>query len=117
MSKQRYTGSCQCGSIAYEVEADLDKTFACNCSRCKRLGSVLTFAAPADFQLTSDGPATEYLFNRKMVHHRFCATCGIESYAFGTAPDGTEMVAINVNCLDGVDARALPSKAVNGADF
>lgn len=117
MTKQHYSGSCQCGNIAYEVEADLDQTITCNCSRCKRLGSVLSFAPATDFRLTADGPVTEYLFNRKAIKHLFCPTCGIESYALGTSPDGTEVVAINVNCLDGVNARALPSQAVDGAGF
>lgn len=117
MAKQRYSGSCQCGSVAYEVLADLDQTFICNCSRCRRMGFVLTMAPRSDFTLTSDGPVTEYLFNRKAIQHRFCPTCGVESYAIGTAPDGSDMVAVNVNCLTGVDARALPSKAVDGASF
>ncbi|WP_241963302.1 GFA family protein [Paracoccus suum] len=60
MATQTYTGSCQCGSIAYEVEADLDKTIVCNCSRCRRLGAVLTFATPDKFQLTADGPTTDW---------------------------------------------------------
>ena len=115
MTKRPYTGSCQCGAIAFQVEADLDQTVTCNCSRCQRLGFVLTFVPKADFHLTSDGPVTEYLFNRMVIQHRFCPTCGIESYALGKGPDGMEMVAINVNCLDGVDPRALSSTAVNGA--
>jgi hypothetical protein len=32
-------------------------------------------------------------------------------------PDGSETVAINVNCLDGVDPRALPSRHVHGAAY
>ena len=117
MTRQHYQGSCQCGSIAYEVDADLDQTFTCNCSRCQRLGFVLTFVPRADFRLTSDGPVTEYLFNRKQIHHRFCPTCGVESYAIGTGPDGAEMVAVNVNCLAGVNPRALASQAVDGASY
>ncbi len=115
MARQHYTGGCQCGSISYEVQADLDQTITCNCSRCQRLGAVLAFVPRADFHLVKDGPVTEYLFNRMVIQHRFCPTCGIESYALGKGPDGMEMVAINVNCLDGVDPRALSSTAVNGA--
>lgn len=117
MGKAHYQGSCQCGSIAYEVDADLDQTMICNCSRCQRLGLVLTMVPKSEFRLTRDGPVTEYLFNRKAIHHRFCPTCGVESYAIGKGPDGAEMVAVNVNCLDGVDPRALHSKAVDGASF
>lgn len=115
MTKQHYTGSCQCGAVAYEVQADLDKTFTCNCSRCRRLGVVLSFVPAADFRLTAAGPVTEYLFNKQVIHHMFCPTCGVESYARAAGPDGSDMIAVNVNCLDGVDARALPSQAVDGA--
>ena len=57
---------------------------------------------------------TEYLFNRHVIRHQFCRTCGIEPFAYGAMPDGTPMVAINVNCLDGVDPRALPATRFDG---
>ena len=31
MTKRPNTGSCQCGAIAFQVEADLDQTVTCNC--------------------------------------------------------------------------------------
>ena len=43
--------------------------------------------------------------------------CGIESFARGTAPDGKEMVAINVRCLDGVDVKSLTLMPFNGRDY
>ncbi|HET9069319.1 MAG TPA: GFA family protein [Amaricoccus sp.] len=116
MSAETYRGSCQCGAVAYEVEVDISQPITCNCSRCRRLGSVLAFAPRESFRLLSGEDAlSEYLFNRHLIRHRFCRTCGIESFAFGALPDGTPMVAVNVNCLDGVDARALPATHVDGA--
>jgi hypothetical protein len=49
------------------------------------------------------------------IHHLFCATCGIQSFARGAAPDGTVMVAINVRCLDGVDVKSLSPIEHDGA--
>ncbi|MBX3598350.1 MAG: GFA family protein [Rhizobiaceae bacterium] len=118
MSVQSYKGGCQCGAVRYEVEADLDHTVTCNCSRCGRLGSILTFAPKGSFRLVSgEGATTEYLFNKKAIHHLFCSTCGIESYAVGKGPDGSEMVAVNVRCLDGVEAGSLTPKKVDGRSF
>jgi hypothetical protein len=115
MAAQTYTGGCQCGAVRYEVTADLDDTLTCNCSRCGRLGSILTFAPASSFKLLSgDGALTDYQFNRHAIHHLFCATCGIQSFARGTTPDGTEMVAINARCLDGVDPAELSPRAVDG---
>lgn len=115
MSVQSYHGSCHCGAVAYDVDVDITNLVSCNCSRCQRLGSVLAFAPRDSFRLLSgEDNLTEYLFNRKVIRHLFCRTCGIESFAYGAMPDGTPMVAVNVNCLDGVDPRALPAKHVDG---
>ena len=54
MAMQHYHGGCQCGAVKYEVEADLDQTITCNCSRCQKLGSVLTFTSAEKFTLLSD---------------------------------------------------------------
>ncbi len=116
MAVLHYHGSCQCGAVDFDVDVDLGHTVVCNCSRCRRLGSVLAFAPREAFTLNSgEGNLTEYQFNKHLIHHLFCKTCGIQSFSFGETPDGRQMVALNVNTLDGVDARSLPSQAFDGA--
>ena len=117
MATKHYLGNCQCGAVSYEADADLEQTVTCNCSRCQRLGVVLAFAPRDAFSLISgEDNLTEYRFNTKTLQHLFCKTCGIESFAYGNSPkDGSAMVAINVNCLDGVDPRALTSHHYDGA--
>jgi len=118
MGVQTYKGSCHCGAVSYEVEADLDKTVSCNCSRCGRLGSILTFSPVGSFRLLSgDGEMTEYQFNKHVIHHMFCSTCGIQTFARGTGRDGSEMIAVNARCLDGVDPDSLNPKKVDGRSF
>ena len=116
MATEHHTGGCQCGKVRYEVDADLDSVFTCNCSRCERLGVTWAFGPASDFTLLEgEGETTEYLFNKGAIRHQFCKTCGIESYALGTHPEMGETFAVNVNCLDGVDPRALSPKHVDGA--
>lgn len=116
--KSTYSGGCQCGKVRYEVLLELGTVLACNCSRCGRLGSLLAFTPAADFKLVSgDGETTEYQFHKHVIHHLFCSTCGIESFARGKRPDGTDVVAINVRCLDGVEVGSLPVKRVDGRSF
>jgi hypothetical protein len=113
--RQTYQGGCQCGAVRYDVALELGEVISCNCSRCGKLGSLLAFAPAEDFKLLSGEDATtEYQFNKHAIHHLFCATCGIQSFARGRKPDGTEMVAVNARCLDGVDIGALKVKAVDG---
>ncbi|MCC6948554.1 MAG: GFA family protein [Bradyrhizobiaceae bacterium] len=106
--KQTYSGGCQCGAVRYEVSMELGDVISCNCSRCGRLGSLLAFAPAQDFTLKFGADAlTDFRFNKHVIHHLFCKTCGIESFARGTGPGGAEMVAINARCLDGVDPASL----------
>jgi hypothetical protein len=104
-----YQGGCHCKKVRYEVELDLGKpVMACNCSMCSKVGSLLSFVPVDRFTLLSGGDAlSDYQFGSHNIHHRFCSNCGIRSFGGGTGPDGSEMRAINVRCLDDVDLEAL----------
>lgn len=112
---RRYTGGCHCGKVRYEVELDLGPVVECNCSICGKTGTLLAFAPVDKFRLVSgDDSLTDYQFGKKNIHHNFCRECGIRSFARGRKPDGTEMRAINVRCLDGVDAWSLTVNRMDG---
>jgi len=113
---QIHSGGCQCGKVRYEVQMDISEVLACNCSRCGRLGSLLAFAPATQFKLLSgDADLTKFEFNRRMIQHQFCSTCGVQSFAIGTHPKtGAKMAAINVRCVDGVDVDVLKVKKVDG---
>ena len=118
MSEKHYEGGCQCGAVRYEVDVDIDEAISCNCSRCKPMGFVLAFTARDKLKvLSGQDNLTDYLFNKEEIRHRFCITCGVESFAYGVMPDGTEMAAVNVNCLKGVDVRTLDPQHVDGASL
>jgi hypothetical protein len=55
-----------------------------------------------------------YTFNKHVIRHRFCATCGIHPFGEGTDPSGNRMAAINVRCLEGVEFSSLPVKHFDG---
>lgn len=115
--KKSYVGSCHCGNVRYTVEADLSgDLITCNCSICRRSGTILTFVPAMQFKLEKgDDALTDYQFNKRQIHHLFCSTCGVRSFARGAMPDGTPMAAINVRCLEGVDLNALSTKEWDGA--
>lgn len=118
MALQHYSGSCQCGAVAFEVDLDLDRTATCNCSRCRRVGGILSFASPEGFRLKQgEEKLTEYRFNTGRISHFFCSTCGIEPFGRGLAPTGEFKVAVNVRCLDGVDLKALTPREFDGASL
>ena len=112
-----YSGGCHCGQVRYEATADLSRVISCNCSICTTRGLLLAFVPPAQFTLLSGEDAlVDYQFNKRVIHHLFCRACGVESFARGTAPDGSDVVALNVRCLDGVNLDGLSLVPFNGRD-
>ena len=105
--KQQYQGSCHCGTVRYEVSLALDTVYTCNCSICHKRGLLLAFAGDEDFNL----------FHKKTIHHYFCKTCGVESFAQGKNPDGSPAFAINVRCLENVELDALKLSPIDGRSF
>lgn len=111
-----YTGGCHCGKVRYEVKLDLGSpVIACNCSMCGRSGTLLAFTPARAFTLLSgEDSLTDYQFNHHVIHHLFCKVCGIKSFARGKQQDGSDMVAINARCLDGVELDQLTVQAFDG---
>jgi hypothetical protein len=111
----KHLGGCHCGKVKYEVEMNFEKAISCNCSICMKRGSLLDFVPETSFKLLSgQDELTDYQFNKKVIHHLFCKTCGILSFGKGSAPDGTKMVAINVRCLEGVDLKKIKIQEYDG---
>jgi len=76
---------------------------------------MLAFVPKDQFKLLAgENAQTDYQFNKKQIHHLFCATCGVSSFAHGAGPDGKEMVAVNTRCLDGVDLGSLKVNQFDG---
>jgi len=103
-----FRGSCHCGGVAFEADSDLEGLIECNCSHCYRKGLVLAFLRPDAFRLLrGEDRLSEYLFNRHVIRHRFCKTCGVEVYGQGKGPDGEDMLAVNARTLEDVEPWTL----------
>jgi hypothetical protein len=111
----KYTGSCHCGKVAFEVEGEIQALTECNCSICSRKGALMWFVARDSLKLlTPDENASTYRFNKHLIRHRFCAACGIHPYGEGVDPKGNRMAAVNARCLEGVDLACIPVQQFDG---
>ena len=110
-----YKGSCHCGKVAFEVEGEITGAMACNCSMCSRKGSLLWFVPRQNLRLlTPEDAASTYTFNKHVIKHRFCPTCGIHPYGEGVDPKGNRMAAINIRCLEDIDLASVLVKNFDG---
>lgn len=110
-----YKGSCHCGRISYEVEGELGQVMECNCSYCSRKGYLLWFLPREKLKLkTPESNLATYTFNKHLIQHHFCSTCGCAPFGFGAGPSGAPTVAVNVRCLEGIDLANLKRVSFDG---
>lgn len=109
-------GSCHCGAISLDLDADPMEAIECNCSHCSRKGYVLAFV-PRD-RLTVSGDLNAigtYTFNRHAIQHHFCRSCGCAPFGEAEGPGGST-AAVNLRCFD-IDLGKLKLTRVDGKNF
>ena len=120
--KRTYHGSCHCGAVGFECEADLAAgTSRCNCSICAK-GRFWKVVIPArDFRLLrGDDALSEYGFSGDTgagIRHYFCSTCGIKTFGMGEHEAlGGKFYGVNIACLDGIADKELAEFPVKFED-
>ena len=101
----RRTGSCHCGEVKFEVEADWSSAGRCNCTVCTKTGVTGGIVKPEAFKLLSDAAKLGmYEWGSKMSQRFFCKHCGVHCYGKGHLEElGGDFVSVNFNCLDQFD--------------
>jgi hypothetical protein len=113
-----YKGSCHCGKIAFQVEGEINGAVACNCSICIRKGTLMWFVPLDTLQLlTSEQTLSTYTFNKHVIKHRFCGTCGMHPYGEGVDSKGNSIAAINIRCIEDIDLDAIPVQHFDGRNL
>ena len=101
-------GSCHCGRIAFEADGEIQQVMECNCSHCSRKGYLLWFVPREQLRLaTPESDLATYTFNKHVIRHHFCPTCGCAPFGMGAGPSGQPTAAINVRCLAGIEPSRL----------
>lgn len=79
-------------------------------------GAVAVVLSLAAFTLRSgEDQLSAYTFNQHRIRHQFCRVCGAQPFAYGTAPDGAAMCAVNLRCVPDVALDALQIHSYDGA--
>ena len=113
---EKVSGGCHCGAVRFEAQVDTGSGIECNCSYCAKAAPLLAFTSADKFTQTAGADrTTDYRFNKQVIAHLFCADCGISAFGRGTGPDGTEMAAINLRCVDGIDLPSVARTPFDGA--
>ncbi len=113
---QTYQGSCHCGAVGFEIKSTLAPALRCNCSLCRRKGTIIAPVLAEKFRLLrGEEHLALYQFNTNVAKHYFCKTCGI--HVFHRPRMAPESYRVNVACLENVDPFSLKVDLNDGASF
>lgn len=120
-----YHGSCHCGRIRFEIEADIDHVRACDCSVCRRRGALMHRIPRERLRLVGPWDAlSEYRWGSGTAVDYFCPTCGILPFRRPGDPTPQELRegferfdgwAVNVRCLEDLDIDTIPVQVIRGS--
>lgn len=98
----RYSGSCLCGAVRFEIEGDFERFYLCHCEYCRKdTGSshaANLFSSAASLKWVS-GEESVRKFNLPSTRHSrcFCGTCGS---ALPSAQMNDKLLVVPAGSLD-----------------
>jgi hypothetical protein len=108
-----YRGSCHCGGVQFQVEADITELYTCDCSLCSKKNALMTNLHESALKVLAGADTlTLYQWNTKIARHYFCSVCGI--YPFHRKRSMPDHYGVNVRCLEGLDIAVIPVRAAEG---
>ncbi len=120
-----YQGSCHCGAVRFDIDADIDHVRVCDCSICSRRGALIYRVAAGAFRLLT--PLSElsvYRWGSQTAIDYFCPICGVLAFRKPSRPTGEEQAAgvqpfegwaVNTGCLEGFDPASVPARKIHGS--
>tara|TARA_Y100000741_G_C17805802_1_gene376010 strand:- start:75 stop:440 length:366 start_codon:yes stop_codon:yes gene_type:complete len=102
--KKIETLTCHCKEIQIKLILNngLEELTRCNCSFCKKRGSIMAKIKLSDLRITRGADKLKlYKFGKNKAEHFFCSKCG--TYTHHKSYTNPENYEFNVACLDNVD--------------
>ena len=110
---EKLTASCHCGAVRIEVPRAPDELTSCNCSICRRYGTLWAYY-PAGEVLVAAGAdhINEYQWGERRLRFVRCRQCGCVMHWERTRPKPDSKVGVNARnlepeALEGVRVRRL----------
>jgi hypothetical protein len=110
-------GSCLCGTVSWNFDGMLDSATACNCTACRRYGTLWAYDYEGE-RIKVSGETKPYI-RGKALSFNFCPQCGCVAYWRGLRlnDNGQRRIAVNLRLAEEPQAiAAIPIDHFDGLD-
>ena len=110
-------GSCHCGAVKLTLPFAPEKATRCNCSICRRLGTVWAYFEFGIVLVEGHPDQTaEYIQGDRTLRTIRCKTCGVVTHWEPLAPQPGARHGVNLNIFDPQLIESLHVRRFDGAD-
>jgi len=111
------TASCHCGAVRMEIAETPTRLTDCNCSICRRLGTLWAYYTKDRVAfLMAPGATTGYAQGEKTLEIHHCNVCGCTTHWTSISKDAPDRMAVNARLFDPADRAGIPIRKFDGAD-
>lgn len=92
-------GSCHCGAVTLRLSRAPAEVTHCNCSLCRRYGTLWAYFAKIEVTITAAEPTHTYSWNGRHIDFHRCSTCGCVTHWYPRAKT-RDRLGINARLLE-----------------
>lgn len=111
-------GKCHCGKVSYEFDDQPEYAIRCNCSICRRLGTLWIYSDASNIVLNgiNDTTTVSYSHGDMELDFRTCKGCGTSILWQSLETPGEGRMALNLNMAELEDIYGVPVRLFDGAE-
>jgi hypothetical protein len=109
--------SCHCGRVRIAIDAAPVEVTDCNCSICRRLGTLWAYYSPKQVKITPPEGATDiYMWNERIIEFHTCKTCHCTTH-WAPADKAHDRMGVNARLMAPEVLAAAKVKKFDGASM
>jgi hypothetical protein len=110
------TATCHCGAVRLEIPRKPRQLTSCNCSICRRYGTLWAYYKVRDVKVHAKrGAVTSYSWGERNLKFVRCATCGCITHWEPVQARPDSRIGINVRNLEPGAIAAVRVRHLDGA--
>ena len=108
-------GGCHCGAVRFAVETAPEDVTDCNCSICRRSGTLWAYYQAPEVRFAAEnGPTDSYVWGDRMLELHRCRTCGCVTH-WAPVDEHSDRMGVNARLMDPHILRPLRVRKLDGA--
>ncbi len=107
-------GTCHCGAVRVRVPAPPERVTSCNCSICRRLGTLWAYYPADQVSVTPEDGTDVYVWGEGRIAFHRCKVCGCTVRWAATDPSRNR-TGVNARLMDELDWSSTTLVRLDGA--